>query len=249
MPSSENSLETKNCAFCGNEYAFERSRHGNRKQFKVSLFCSRECYHSNLRKTNSHIKEIIKQCENCGKSFNIDDTKSHSHSWFKSSKFCTKACSVDARRFNPLKDFERYYLPEPNTGCWLWVGSSSGRYGSASIDGKNARAHIVSYEMHVGPIPKGLILRHKCDQPFCVNPDHLVPGTQKENMQDKIDRGRNIVGSKCSQAKLDEEKVADILKSKSSGRYLASKYGVSEGVISMVRSRKIWRHVNVEDAV
>lgn len=77
-------------------------------------------------------------------------------------------------------------------GCWLWTGRKTTRsgYGCFRRNGKTIPAHRVSYELFVGPIPPGLEVRHICDNPPCVNPDHLSPGTHKENMEDMAARGR-----------------------------------------------------------
>ena len=84
----------------------------------------------------------------------------------------------DARKIDAL------YMPEPNSGCWLWTGSvlSSG-YGRIGIGGKEYLAHRIVYEMLIGPIPDGLELDHKCRVRPCVNPDHLEPVTHIENVR------------------------------------------------------------------
>ena len=81
--------------------------------------------------------------------------------------------------------FERFYKKvqmEPNSGCWLWE-ASCGRngYGCFQVGKKNRKAHRVSYELHIGPIPDGLQLDHLCRNRCCVNPDHLEPVTNREN--------------------------------------------------------------------
>jgi hypothetical protein len=83
-----------------------------------------------------------------------------------------------------LKRFEQFVYTEPNTGCWLHVGAPTGRQGYAGfqLKGRYRRAHRVSYEHHVGPIPEGLILDHLCRVPCCVNPAHLEPVTNSENV-------------------------------------------------------------------
>lgn len=88
------------------------------------------------------------------------------------------------------------------SGCWLWTGAvSRGRanYGSLGYHGKSERAHRVSYKEFVGTIPAGLHVLHACDTPLCINPRHLFLGTHKENMQDKIKKGRdhNLVKTHC----------------------------------------------------
>lgn len=76
---------------------------------------------------------------------------------------------------------------DTNGGCWLWTGQEAHNgYGVF----KKKRAHRVSYEMHNGPIPKDLVICHKCDTPACVNPSHLFAGSVKDNIQDMISKGR-----------------------------------------------------------
>lgn len=77
---------------------------------------------------------------------------------------------------------EDYYIPEPNSGCWLWLGPMrSNGYGFLVISEKMPSAHRLIYEAEVGPIPPSLVLDHLCRNPSCVNPDHLEPVTQAEN--------------------------------------------------------------------
>jgi HNH endonuclease len=82
-----------------------------------------------------------------------------------------------------------------STGCWEWRGSrNENGYGIVNVrrqGAENARAHRVVYELAVGPIPEGLVLRHSCDNPPCVNPEHLTPGTHADNSQDMVERGRH----------------------------------------------------------
>lgn len=75
-------------------------------------------------------------------------------------------------------------------GCWCWTGYTDGRYGLISIKGKEEKAHRASYSHFKGPIPEGMVVRHRCDNTKCINPDHLVLGTQFDNMRDMVERGR-----------------------------------------------------------
>jgi hypothetical protein len=79
---------------------------------------------------------------------------------------------------------------DPN-GCWLWTGAKTRGYGSASFDGRRYRAHRLTYELLVGPIPEGLTLDHLCRVTACVNPAHLEPVTQKENIR-RGETGENM---------------------------------------------------------
>lgn len=92
----------------------------------------------------------------------------------------------------PLMDrFWHRVMPEPNTGCWFWLGSlspgpskdRSTGYGRIKVGDRTMLAHIFSYETFVGKVPNGLELDHKCRMPSCVNPDHLEPVTHKENVR------------------------------------------------------------------
>lgn len=97
----------------------------------------------------------------------------------------------------PLRErFESKYIPEPNSGCWLWTDSwTPAGYGIISLGGRRGKktgAHRAAYELYVGPIPEGLDILHRCDTPCCVNPDHLYPGTDFQNRKDMVDRGRAV---------------------------------------------------------
>lgn len=77
--------------------------------------------------------------------------------------------------------------------CWNWTGKSYFHYGYGkfNVNKKETRAHRYSWELHKGAIPQGLFVLHNCDNPKCVNPEHLRLGTQKDNVQDQFDRGRH----------------------------------------------------------
>ena len=74
--------------------------------------------------------------------------------------------------------------------CWPWQGATIRGYGHSHANYVHYYAHRRSYEMHHGPIPEGMVVRHRCDNPPCVNPAHLQVGTQVDNINDMIDRGR-----------------------------------------------------------
>lgn len=91
---------------------------------------------------------------------------------------------------------KRFWAGVDTTGdCWVWKGSKAGAgYGVLGIDYKSVYAHRFSYELHFGPIPDNLCVLHKCDNPPCVNPDHLFLGTQLDNMDDRNRKGRTHKG-------------------------------------------------------
>ena len=88
---------------------------------------------------------------------------------------------------------EKKFVPEPNTGCWLWTASIRNGYpcfGVKREDGwKIETASRVMYEIHHGDNPGDMHVLHKCDNPLCVNPDHLFLGTHKDNCEDRAQKG------------------------------------------------------------
>jgi len=99
-----------------------------------------------------------------------------------------------------LEKFETRYKINEVTGCWEWTSYGRSNYGFITIvlngKPKSLQAHRISYELFVGPIPEGLLVRHTCDNPPCVNPEHLLTGTTTDNAQDCISRGRNAQAKK-----------------------------------------------------
>lgn len=139
--------------------------------------------------------------------------------------------------------FERQYIPEPNSGCWLWTGAVDGRGYAAIKDGQRMRrASRVSWELNRGSFDAKLKLLHKCDNPLCVNPEHLFLGTNLDNTRDMFAKGR-AHDRRGNNAKLTPKIVVEVRSSKLSGRKLAAQFGVTPATISLVRSGKRWGHV------
>lgn len=145
---------------------------------------------------------------------------------------------------------ERFFarVGKLDSGCWIWLASLNTGYGQFRLDtGKIILAHRYSYLIHKGNPIDGLVVMHTCDNPKCVNPDHLVLGTQAENIRDMHVKGRakkrGLIGVDHSMSKLDDGKVLEIRASTESVMALSKKFNVSRAVIYDVLSRKTWRHV------
>lgn len=139
--------------------------------------------------------------------------------------------------------FSRFKISE--SGCWMWTAhSDKDGYGLLPGNYESVRAHRFSFIHHYGHIEDGVVICHKCDNPGCVNPDHLFAGTTKENCQDMLSKGRDkMVGSRNNKAKLTEENIIEIRQSKQSYMSIADYYGVSVSTIKRIKSRTLWRHV------
>ena len=158
----------------------------------------------------------------------------------------------------PNEYFSNRVIPEPNSGCWLWIGPIWNKQGYGRMCGKTAAilgqgcAHRASWEMYRGPIPEGMDVCHKCDVTCCVNPDHLFIGTATDNMRDMLRKGRGPHqthpgygprGEQIAQAKLTAEQVLFIRSSPLSQKKIARLMGLAQGHVSRIRNRVCWAHV------
>lgn len=148
------------------------------------------------------------------------------------------------------KDVARFYKYVPDASehsCWEWQSTISHRgYGKFWLNGRTDLAHRASYKMHRGPIASGLMVRHVCDNPPCVNPNHLILGSALDNARDAIERDRYRRGSSAGRAKLTEQQVVDIRAARALGETqvaLAEAFGVSRSAIQFALSGRNWAHV------
>lgn len=133
--------------------------------------------------------------------------------------------------------------------CWNWTGGTTHfSHGKFWLNNRTIIAHRFSYEIHIGPIPKGLCVLHKCDNPRCVNPDHLFIGTKMDNTTDMYAKGRNnnLKGSANGSSKLTEDQIDEIKRlyrtKKFSQQALADKFNVCQANICNILNGKIWKH-------
>jgi hypothetical protein len=158
--------------------------------------------------------------------------------------------------------------------CWFWIaGGTKAGYGTFSYGGRQIGAHCVSYILANGPIPDGLFVLHRCDNPACVNPDHLYVGTSKENTHDMMAKGRDQFtyrvqpervprgddhytrrnpelarhGEQLGHSKLTDELVREMRRKYAEGgatQYaLAAEFNVSVATVNRVVKRRLWQHV------
>ena len=139
------------------------------------------------------------------------------------------------------------HLGAPNSsGCIEWQGTRNQQgYGKVQRNRKAIHAHRYAYERAHGPIPEGLVVRHKCDNPPCVNPDHLEVGTALDNARDAVNRGRTARGEKSGSAILTEGDVLYIRKVKGEITQveIARMYGVSRETVSAIHTGRTWSHL------
>src|SRR5690349_16079301 len=150
---------------------------------------------------------------------------------------------------------ERFWAKvRKTTACWLWTAGDNGLgYGLIGEGGRGCRrlyAHRVSWEIHNGPIPKGMSVLHRCDNPPCVRPDHLWLGTQGDNLRDMVAKGRDgfrthpdrwIRGEEHHKAVVTEADVIEIrkvYKERKGSKALALKFGLTESSIHDIVYRR-----------
>lgn len=139
--------------------------------------------------------------------------------------------------------------------CWEWTAAVNEHgYGVMRPEGRRTgpgiKAHRVSL-MLAGVDVDGLVVRHSCDNPPCVNPAHLSTGTKADNSADMVARGRSPRGSRSGASKLTERQVVEIRARQAAGelhRVLAAEYGVSRVTITNIVTGKTWRHVASAEA-
>lgn len=143
---------------------------------------------------------------------------------------------------------ERFYekfLPRPSTGCWIWTGvretSGYGRLYVTTSPGNylRVRASRLSWELHVGPIPEGMFVCHRCDVRSCVNPDHLFLGTNADNVQDMTAKGRN--GREGGALSIEQAREIDArLRNGERHFAIAKDYGVRSNSITAIANGTSW---------
>lgn len=143
-----------------------------------------------------------------------------------------------------LVRFEDKFIPEPMSGCWLWFAGHNGRgYGvfRTRAPRRMYLAHRYSWALYRGPIGRAVHVLHRCDNPYCVNPDHLFLGSHAENVADMVSKSRQSNGSRNGMAKLTDDDVRAIRQSPDTCRSIAAQFGVSTQEVSDIQIGRFWK--------
>lgn len=174
---------------------------------------------------------IIKSCAYCNEKFNATCGVA---------KFCSDLCHLLANVRNEGE-------------CWIWTGGhDKDGYGVVRFRGRRrVKAHRASYAEFKGwpgPVPSELMVCHSCDNPPCINPDHLFLGTSLDNKIDSVIKARHAFGERAHKAKLTESQAQEILASDEPAPVLAERYGIHRNSIYYLRKGKSWKHLHPSSA-
>ncbi len=138
------------------------------------------------------------------------------------------------------------------TGCWIWTGHVNSKgYGSIRVERNTQLVHRVAWTEYKGPIPEGLCVLHKCDNPACWNLEHLFLGTTQDNTKDMMAKGRNAPhqGQSNPYAVLNDDKVREIHRLLQQGVRLtdiANKFRIGKSTVSHIKFGENWTHIYKE---
>jgi hypothetical protein len=151
------------------------------------------------------------------------------------------------KNYKPIK----YEVSE--SGCWNCISHALSKHrGGYPVLERNGRFYRMSryvYEKEHGYIDDQKFVMHLCDNPSCINPDHLILGTPRENTQDMIRKNRKPVGEDASVAKLNEEQVVSIFNDNRKCSVIAKDYGVSKKTVFNIWHGRTWKHLGLVSEV
>lgn len=158
--------------------------------------------------------------------------------------------SISKPYVSDLDRFEEKITYEPMSGCWLWVGAVHGEfgYGSFRLGDSPKKAHRAAWVLYKGGIPEDLHVLHRCDNPGCVNPDHLFLGTHDDNMKDMKGKGRTKFfhsedhpNSKLTNVQVNE--IRELNKKGISCIEIAKRFPIGKSMANYICNGRSWRHV------
>lgn len=165
-------------------------------------------------------------------------------------KFCGRQCAVVPVMARLLRNLEG--TSEPGA-CLLWAGKKNqGGYGEIQHGKRVWKVHRLMWTLIVGPVPDDVEVCHSCDTPACVRVDHLFLGTHLQNMRDMAEKGRGVpsgvMGERHGAAKLTEAVVRTIFADPRSQALIAEQYGVAQSLVSQIKRKKVWKHLDLQAA-
>lgn len=173
-------------------------------------------------------EKYTKVCAKCSKSFTASR---------ETAVYCSRACRASGRYPDIMTRLFAGIEKREDTGCWEWQNSlDDWGYGIIRYNGAMRKVHRVSWELHNGPIPSGLLVCHHCDNTVCANPSHLFLGTNKDNRDDMVKKGRQRVlyGADNPSFKVTDAVVAEILAECSTGKskiQIAHDFGLAKSTV------------------
>jgi hypothetical protein len=201
---------------------------------------------------------VAQVCLHCGRAFQALRTKVERRGY---GLFCSPRCrGLGARTKGATlaqRLYANVYLPNGENGCWIWRAGTSHGYGRLTVNHHNVRAHRLSYEVHVGPIPDGMLVLHlrECSTKACINPRHLYVGTNRDNYDDAVATGAVVPGARRppvrygtanNKSKLTPGAVQALRRLVAEGlsaHEVGRRYGVSHKTVSAIIHRRTWKHV------
>ncbi len=193
------------------------------------------------------MKTGSKTCLHCGAEF-FRDTRC-THAYWARAKYCSRSCfsqtiktNADVRRAPIETEFAKHF--EKGDGCWEWnwLKDKDG-YGLFPYAKVMYRAPKIALALDGRPAANGQYACHTCDNPGCVRPSHLYPGTPLQNSADAKSRNRTSRGEKVHFSKITEDLVRQIRFAQGTHEKIALEFGISRGNVSLIRARKTWKHV------